>query len=760
MKKFNVFVIILLTFFVGIYKVNASISSQCMYEDDKGNLYRITLNAVGNPIEYINSSFEELNEDGSFSKNASFDVYATSPKFKSIMTSGYCPQEYIVYEFDSSLNANTHHKFVLPKEDTTWSVDEKTNTINVKYNEYNNTYNPKGSFKKYSLKKTDKTSYGCEAKASSGQLACCYKNGTIEFQVNVYNSGVNNSSKIVTKMNIKSAGRTNVSASQIITTFDESGKAFTKGCPSAVNAIETISRGTKYYYLYFDSDYKTNSNYNTKLSELQNSNGKQSTYTSSYSLTASDGALKSNNSSNNQNNSNSGTSLSTVSSCTTSKNTTGMVCCYSYKKSDSEKYYIQISTRIKGTTSTWNGADISYAKVSGGTDYFLSTSSVQDSAFKSNCPSTIYGYAERGGGQTNYSFHLYTNKSTRDTASSSAHTAAQTSRGEVLKTTDFTLIDPQTGNNNSNNNSNNQGNNTDPGYTDPGYTDPDSGSLSCCYKRENSLLKLTISGDDIYTEVSGESMIIAQKNFDSSDFSGGCVSSIGGFRSTRLGNEYRYYLYSHSFNNDQTYLDESNASRNANGGFKYETFMGTNAYMSTACDNNTYWNEPSSPTQNNHNKPDYQNNHGEVNLSDDKNYASLATTELVYCGSNIVKEAETDEYGYTTYTYEGLSIHKIPSRIVRIVNIIINVLYIGAIIILIVLGMIDFAKGVVGQKEDEIQKGKKIFVKRLIAAFIIFLVIFIVKMVIRFVNDSTSNANLVDCMDCFISGRCHEETNK
>lgn len=67
-----------------------------------------------------------------------------------------------------------------------------------------------------------------------------------------------------------------------------------------------------------------------------------------------------------------------------------------------------------------------------------------------------------------------------------------------------------------------------------------------------------------------------------------------------------------------------------------------------------------------------------------------------------------------------------PTFLVTITNFLKNGLLWGVRvavpIILIVLGMLDFAKGVMAQKEDEIKKGQKMFVKRLIAAVIFFLI--------------------------------------
>ena len=57
------------------------------------------------------------------------------------------------------------------------------------------------------------------------------------------------------------------------------------------------------------------------------------------------------------------------------------------------------------------------------------------------------------------------------------------------------------------------------------------------------------------------------------------------------------------------------------------------------------------------------------------------------------------------------------------------------------------------QNQGEVKKGQQIFIKRLIIAVIIFFIAVIVKFIISIIA-ITNNANIVDCMDCFIGGTC------
>ena len=93
---------------------------------------------------------------------------------------------------------------------------------------------------------------------------------------------------------------------------------------------------------------------------------------------------------------------------------------------------------------------------------------------------------------------------------------------------------------------------------------------------------------------------------------------------------------------------------------------------------------------------------------------------------------------------------QIDEKIANTVHIVILVIQIAVPIILVIFGMIDLMKAVIAGKEDEIKKNQMVFVKRLIAAAIVFFVFVIVKMLISFVADDSKN--LINCANCFING--------
>lgn len=75
-------------------------------------------------------------------------------------------------------------------------------------------------------------------------------------------------------------------------------------------------------------------------------------------------------------------------------------------------------------------------------------------------------------------------------------------------------------------------------------------------------------------------------------------------------------------------------------------------------------------------------------------------------------------------------------------------------IILIIFGMLDLGKAVMASKEDEIKKGQQTFIKRLVAAVLVFFVIQIVQIVVKFV--SSNDTSISNCFNCFINGSVSE----
>ncbi len=99
-----------------------------------------------------------------------------------------------------------------------------------------------------------------------------------------------------------------------------------------------------------------------------------------------------------------------------------------------------------------------------------------------------------------------------------------------------------------------------------------------------------------------------------------------------------------------------------------------------------------------------------------------------------------------------LSNVSIDPKLPNTVHMIIVIIQIAVPILLVVFGMMDLVKAVMAGKEDEIKKGQQTFIKRIIAAAIVFFVIVVVKFVISLVADSDNKAGIISCANCFLKG--------
>lgn len=97
----------------------------------------------------------------------------------------------------------------------------------------------------------------------------------------------------------------------------------------------------------------------------------------------------------------------------------------------------------------------------------------------------------------------------------------------------------------------------------------------------------------------------------------------------------------------------------------------------------------------------------------------------------------------------GLSGLDIDEKIPKTVHTIILIIQVAVPVLLVVFGMMDLVKAVMGQKEDEIKKGQQTLVKRIVAAAIVFFVFVVVKLVIGLVADSS---DIMGCAECFVNG--------
>ena len=88
--------------------------------------------------------------------------------------------------------------------------------------------------------------------------------------------------------------------------------------------------------------------------------------------------------------------------------------------------------------------------------------------------------------------------------------------------------------------------------------------------------------------------------------------------------------------------------------------------------------------------------------------------------------------------------------LISFIHNVIVLLKIAVPVLLIILGMLDFAKSAVASKEDEIKKGTQVFIKRVIAGACVFLVVTIVQLVMGLV--SKDDASFWNCANQILNG--------
>ena len=121
---------------------------------------------------------------------------------------------------------------------------------------------------------------------------------------------------------------------------------------------------------------------------------------------------------------------------------------------------------------------------------------------------------------------------------------------------------------------------------------------------------------------------------------------------------------------------------------------------------------------------------------------------------NVVAETYNNYTEATTSC--GSDLMTIPTMIPKLVSFVYIIIQVAVPIVLVIMGSLDLLKGITAQKEEEIKKGRHVFIKRLIAAVLVFFVFVIVKLVISFVADGTGS-RIMECAECFIENDCDKK---
>lgn len=118
----------------------------------------------------------------------------------------------------------------------------------------------------------------------------------------------------------------------------------------------------------------------------------------------------------------------------------------------------------------------------------------------------------------------------------------------------------------------------------------------------------------------------------------------------------------------------------------------------------------------------------------------LGTDVVITCDNN---ELFGDPNDSGEYTEDGTEIR--PASVAYLIKQALNVVSILVVVLLIVLGTIDFGKAVIASKEDEIKKAQGAFIKRIIVGVLIFLVPTIVTGLMKITDDIWNEKEYKSC---------------
>lgn len=153
------------------------------------------------------------------------------------------------------------------------------------------------------------------------------------------------------------------------------------------------------------------------------------------------------------------------------------------------------------------------------------------------------------------------------------------------------------------------------------------------------------------------------------------------------------------------------------------------------------------------------------NVSKCGDYGSVSDCNSSYLGCNwnysgnyceASSSSSSDPNGYGLKYVECGNSTGIPAGIPKLTSNIINAVKIFVPILLIIMGMIDFVRAVIAQDEKQMTESRQRFVRRTIAAVVVFLVIVIVQISFRLLDNlDNTGGNVASCMNCFINYKCN-----
>lgn len=89
-----------------------------------------------------------------------------------------------------------------------------------------------------------------------------------------------------------------------------------------------------------------------------------------------------------------------------------------------------------------------------------------------------------------------------------------------------------------------------------------------------------------------------------------------------------------------------------------------------------------------------------------------------------------------------------------LVSLAVTIIQIAVPILLIVFGMLDMGKAVIGNDEKAMKEQQGKLIKRIIYAVVVFLIVALVKTVFGVLSNAGVGGEATSCIDCFISNEC------
>ena len=106
-----------------------------------------------------------------------------------------------------------------------------------------------------------------------------------------------------------------------------------------------------------------------------------------------------------------------------------------------------------------------------------------------------------------------------------------------------------------------------------------------------------------------------------------------------------------------------------------------------------------------------------------------------------------------TRTVSCGGVEGIPYALPKFISNIIDIIKVATPIILIIMGMIDFAKATVSNDEKNMKESQKRFIRRVIGGIVVFLVVVIIQLIFNLLG-TKNTSEMASCINCFVNNVC------